>query len=616
MNRIALPGVVSDILSHMKKQTGHDAPRLADFQALLEGKPVLPERLASGLTAYGKGETATIGKHASSRPALGALEFRLARSATEPSKLGASLSIGLEGDVECDKVNDTGLAPERVSEPGQALVVAVAPIGGQLFMAPPPGALTKGVESPEAFPGEMRACRAPEMPVSEPGGIEGIRPSEKIALAHPVKILNGSAGVSEDLLESDPLGRVSGGEVPVATGEDPAVQPLEHEAVTVKLAVEGAEISPDAHVFAGPEYLRLDNRIREYQSTPASAKTASVTGTLPIVERQQHTGVATFIASAPPPSFMRKLPDNSAPPQHMEPRGGAGGADRQPAPLAIPEPDMALMQQEQTRSGEAEPSPQPLVRRPDALSQMPLAPTQSKRNSGTADDSDALSEAQDGRLHPLTSSRAERRISRSQEKMLDTAPAGPPILAAATQIADYTVTMRNEANPAVTLTLNGQNIATEVAKLSAELAAPPVFRNEAEEIRAELRGRLKSVRIKLQPESLGEVSINVHSLQAGLRVEVRVQNDDAGKALLREIDGIADVLSGMGLAIEQFTLTAPGGGITVVHASAQQTGNSVPDSQSERFRDPPAQRDDPKSPERHKPEFDETNGSKALGIYI
>jgi hypothetical protein len=186
----------------------------------------------------------------------------------------------------------------------------------------------------------------------------------------------------------------------------------------------------------------------------------------------------------------------------------------------------------------------------------------------------------------------------------------------AAHVTDYALATQMTVNTMPPHALNAQNITAEVARLAAELSEPHIFQNETEEIRAELQGRLKSVRIKLQPETLGEVCINVHSSPRGMRVEVRVQNDDAGNALLMEINAAASKLSAIGLALEQVTLTAPSGGITVVQSPAPQAGHFSLDNQGGHLRERETGENDSRSARSQKSQSDETSGATAAGLYI
>jgi translation initiation factor IF-1 len=175
---------------------------------------------------------------------------------------------------------------------------------------------------------------------------------------------------------------------------------------------------------------------------------------------------------------------------------------------------------------------------------------------------------------------------------------------------------QTEANAAPQPILNSGTILASIRQLASELAEPQVFLSDAEEVRAEINGRMKSVRINLRPESLGGVIVHVHSQQDKLRIEIRVQNDDAGRALLPEIDSIAGALSGLGLVIDQVTLNAPGGGITVVQSNSDRGGGTASQNQSEAFHERPAGEDGSRSPERRKTELDEKIISQSRGIYI
>jgi translation initiation factor IF-1 len=175
---------------------------------------------------------------------------------------------------------------------------------------------------------------------------------------------------------------------------------------------------------------------------------------------------------------------------------------------------------------------------------------------------------------------------------------------------------QTEANAAPQPILNSGTILASIKQLASELAEPQVFLSDAEEVRAEINGRMKSVRINLRPESLGGVIVHVHSQQDKLRIEIRVQNDDAGRALLPEIDSIAGALSGLGLVVDQVTLNAPGGGITVVQSNSDRGGGAASQNQSEAFHERPAGEDGSRNPERRKTELDEKIISQSRGIYI
>jgi hypothetical protein len=166
------------------------------------------------------------------------------------------------------------------------------------------------------------------------------------------------------------------------------------------------------------------------------------------------------------------------------------------------------------------------------------------------------------------------------------------------------------------MTSNGQVMVSQVEKLAEELALPELYQTEIEEVTAEIGGRMRSVRLKLQPENLGEVIISVHRHHEKLRVEIRVQNDDAGRALLPEIDAITGVLSGMGLALDQFTLTTPGGGLTVVQSSAERGGSGPSQQQSGSPQQRPAGENDARHSGRRDMERDAEKNPKDRDIYI
>jgi flagellar hook-length control protein FliK len=181
---------------------------------------------------------------------------------------------------------------------------------------------------------------------------------------------------------------------------------------------------------------------------------------------------------------------------------------------------------------------------------------------------------------------------------------------------DNIMLKQTEANAAPQPILNPGTILASIRQLASELSEPQVFLSDAEEVRAEINGRMKSVRINLRPESLGGVIVHVHSQQDKLRIEIRVQNDDAGRALLPEIDSIAGALSGLGLVVDQVTLNAPGGGITVVQSNSDRGGGTASQNQSEAFHERPAGDDGSRNPERRKTELDEKIINQSRGIYI
>jgi translation initiation factor IF-1 len=182
--------------------------------------------------------------------------------------------------------------------------------------------------------------------------------------------------------------------------------------------------------------------------------------------------------------------------------------------------------------------------------------------------------------------------------------------------AEKLTPLQAEANAAPQPISNSGTILASIRQLASELAEPQVFLSDAEEVRAEINGRMKSVRINLRPESLGGVTVHLHNQQDKLRIDIRVQNDDAGRALLPEIDSIAGALSGLGLALDQVTLTAPGGGITVVHSSSDRGGGTASQSQGDAFQERPAGENGSRHPERRKTELDEKTVNQSRGIYI
>jgi hypothetical protein len=184
------------------------------------------------------------------------------------------------------------------------------------------------------------------------------------------------------------------------------------------------------------------------------------------------------------------------------------------------------------------------------------------------------------------------------------------------QAGEVLMPIRVEANAITQPISNSGTIIAGIRQVAAEIAEPEALLSEAEEISADIHGRLKSVRIKLQPESLGDVVINLHSQQEKLRIEVRVRTDEAGRALLPEIDSIASALSGLGLPVDQVTLSAPGGGITVVHSPGERSGGNVSENQSGAPQERPAGENASRQPERRKNELDEKSISQSRGIYI
>jgi flagellar hook-length control protein FliK len=173
-----------------------------------------------------------------------------------------------------------------------------------------------------------------------------------------------------------------------------------------------------------------------------------------------------------------------------------------------------------------------------------------------------------------------------------------------------------ETNPAILLSPNAQKISSEVETLAAELTLSEVHRTELEEVNAALNGRTKTVRVALKPEGLGDVVVKVHSRQDSLRVEVQVQSDDAGRSLLPEIDAIAGALSGLGLTLDQFTLTAPGGGITMLQAPAERSSGAMFQSQNSPSRERQGGEQSLPNPERRDARHEEAKKSSARGIYI
>jgi hypothetical protein len=176
--------------------------------------------------------------------------------------------------------------------------------------------------------------------------------------------------------------------------------------------------------------------------------------------------------------------------------------------------------------------------------------------------------------------------------------------------------MPAELNVAPLPRLNSGNILASIEQMATELATTQTYQTEAEEVRAEIHGRMKSIRIMLRPEKLGEVSVHVHSLQDKLRIEVKVLSDDAGRALLPEIDAIASALSGLGLPVEQLTLTAPGGGITVVHSPESRGSNTASQGDNSQFRERSAGEHGSQNRGQHRNQADDKTILQSQGIYI
>jgi flagellar hook-length control protein FliK len=184
------------------------------------------------------------------------------------------------------------------------------------------------------------------------------------------------------------------------------------------------------------------------------------------------------------------------------------------------------------------------------------------------------------------------------------------------QQAANQVPVRTDVGQSMPLTPNAQSVLSEAGKLAIELAQPQSYQTEIEEVAAEINGRMKSVRIKLQPENLGMVIVNLHAQQEKMRIEVRVQNDEAGRALLPEIDAIAAALSGFGMAIDQFTLIAPGGGITVMQAAADRTGSGPAPNHGGQFQERPAGGNGERHSGRRDIERDDQKKLHGRDIYI
>jgi hypothetical protein len=192
----------------------------------------------------------------------------------------------------------------------------------------------------------------------------------------------------------------------------------------------------------------------------------------------------------------------------------------------------------------------------------------------------------------------------------------PGVSISAMQPREYMMPMRAELNVAPPMTSNFGTLLAGIKQMVTELAAPQTYQTEAEEMRAEIHGRMKSIRIMLRPEKLGEVSVNVRGLQEKLRIEVKVLNDDAGRALLPEIDAITNALSGLGMRVDQLTLTAPSGGITVVHSPEARSGDAASHGQNSRFQERAAGENGSRHPGQHRNGPEDKTFLQSRDIYI
>ncbi len=85
-----------------------------------------------------------------------------------------------------------------------------------------------------------------------------------------------------------------------------------------------------------------------------------------------------------------------------------------------------------------------------------------------------------------------------------------------------------------------------------------------------------SARIRLKPEELGDLCLDISVTDSSVRAVIAVENSDVKKIIETHLNRLEEELRNQGLNIEQFTVEMRGGGLGDSYMPAHHQGDSVP----------------------------------------
>jgi Flagellar hook-length control protein FliK len=615
MNRIALLKMSHEAAQQQKRAVCGETSPKKGFQSLLEDRQSFPEKLANQSCAHTSVVVAPMeGRSFAPRPVAVTAGGALILSSELPEPLRGALK-----EVTGDTEDSSAVEAEFEYEPTvHAMPAFEVPVAYVMDGPALPRQLESAVRRPavNSHAGFHAAAILQKLASGQEAGTSETEPDAIIGLSDA-----GLDNLADAILEEDL--RASNESSPNSHASAPG------EVMPITLH---ADVLPDAIIPAEDLHPLRPTLMTGLTALSATERPADGQDSRDLVTQPEQTGgalpgpdlILPFSKAAArqlPASFGRPKAESGAEAPHI---GDSSGPTR----LTLLTPEVAAVQampqisaSDAAAHAAAMPVASPAMAvESRALPQMHVSEAGTRRTPAEKKGADLSAVKGGGQtgLAPLTGT--ERHGGRpelhAREPWAALTANAPANAAPATEPAGDVIAMRADVNPLQPLASNGQSIVSLVARLAAEQAEPRFFLSGAEEVKTGLQGRLKSIRIKLQPEHLGQVSIHVHSLHTGLRVEVRVENEDAGKALLSEIDGIASALSGMGLAVEQLMLTAPRGSLAVAHGPTPGTCNTALDGRSGNFQERQAEKGAPNPSGRRRQEAQEMAGSEPLGIYI